>query len=236
MASPRIEQQRMGMRRGLQLRMRSAAGVLKNTAHLSQASVLCNRNQVVNSPTIRRHCKQLSTRGDSHVPRPGRRQRKRCPAQQRHTPILGTDMERLDCSARQSLVLIDFIGDVQRLLRRREQHAGGRLARYPLYLRPKLALQAKHTKRIIAATHIGELCRAHCRGKSIDRHHTRGAAQKFSPCPAVAWVKHGSTSCGERCCLGHSAVSLVAGMDTDLPCRSKAAAKRHTRAYRHRDS
>ena len=148
----------------------------------------------------------------------------------------GTDMERLDRSARQSLVLIDFIGDVQRLLCRREQHAGGRLARYPLYLRPNLALQAKHTKRIIAATDISKSRRPHCLGKSIDRHHTRGAAQKFSPCPAVAWVKHGSTSCGERCCLGHSAVSLVAGMGTDLPYRSRAAAKKRTRAYRHRDS
>src|ERR1700678_4104607 len=146
------------------------------------------------------------------------------------------NMECLDRSPWDSLVLIDFIGNIQRLLCRREQHAGGRPARDSLYLRPKLALQAKHSKGIISATHIGKSRRGHCPGKLLERHDTRGTAQKFSPCEAVARAKHGSTSCGGRCCSGHSAVSLVAGMDRDPLCRNRAAAKKHTRAYRYRDS
>src|ERR1700753_2229505 len=106
----------MRMRRGLQMQVRSPAGVLKNTADASEASVLCNRNQVIDSAAVRRHCKQLSIWRDSHVSWPSGRQRQCCPAQQRQTPILGMDMQRFNSSACLTLVLIDIIDDVQRLL------------------------------------------------------------------------------------------------------------------------
>ena len=132
MPSAGVEEQCMGMRRRLQLRIWPAACLLINTAWMANAAVLRNGKQVVNSAAVSRYREQLSVRRECHMPRTRCGEGEWFAAQQSHPAIQTIDAEGFHSAPRESLVQIYFVGHIERPLFRGKQNACRRAAGYAL--------------------------------------------------------------------------------------------------------
>src|SRR6202042_2689263 len=106
MAPAGVEEQRMGMRRRLRVRMRSATCLLENAAGWAQAAVLCNGKEVVDCAAVSGHGEHLSIRREGQMPGVGCGKRQRRATHQGQAAVKRIDVEGFDGAPRQSLVRI----------------------------------------------------------------------------------------------------------------------------------